>query len=284
MKRADRAEGKPSLLCQLHLSGAQAAATAASCGIAVMAKASAPGRAKTRLVPPLTFELAAALNTAFLKDVAANIALAARHARIGAAIAGYAAYGPPGSEPFFRATFAGTIGLIPAWLPDFGDCLLHAIREIFARGHASAVVLNADSPTLPTALLNMTAEILARPGDRAVLGPSSDGGYYLLGLKAAHQRMFEDIAWSTERVGEQTRARASEIGLDVEVLPLWYDVDDIDDLRLLHAQLCRNTGAPAGGRLQPHQAHHSKALLLSVWPDGEFSGIERRAPMAPAHA
>ena len=77
------------------------------------------------------------------------------------------------------------------------------------------MVLNADSPTLPTALLIETAAVLARPGDRAVLGPSSDGGYYLLGLKTAHRRMFEDIAWSTERVAEQTLERAREIGLDV---------------------------------------------------------------------
>jgi rSAM/selenodomain-associated transferase 1 len=285
MKRADRADGKPSLSRERPLSRAfSAPMAAASCGIAVMAKASTPGRVKTRLVPPLTFDAAAALNTAFLKDVAENILLAARCARAGAAIAGYAAYGPPGSERFFRTTFGGTIGLIPAWLPNFGDCLLHAIREIFARGHPSAVVLNADSPTLPTALLNETAEILARPGDRAVLGPSSDGGYYLLGLKAAHERMFKDIAWSTEHVAEETRARAREIGLDVQGLPLWYDVDDVKDLRRLHAQLCWNNGSPAGGELRPHQAHYSKALLQSLWPDGEFGHLARRAPIEPAHA
>jgi uncharacterized protein len=284
MKRADRAGDKPSSLREQPLSRANSAAmAAASCGVAVMAKASAPGRAKTRLVPPLTFDAAAALNTAFLKDVAANLLLAARRATTGAAIVGYAAYGPPDSETFFDETFGGAIGLIPAWLPNFGDCLMHAIREIFARGHASAVVLNADSPTLPTALLNETAEILAHPGDRAVLGPSRDGGYYLLGLKAAHERMFQDIAWSTERVAEQTRARASEIGLDVDVLPLWYDVDDVEDLRLLHAQLCGDNGAPTGGRLRPHQARYSKALLQSLWPDGDFGRIQRRAPIAPAH-
>ena len=104
-----------------------------------------------------------------------------------AGIAGYAAYGPPGTEDFFRHTLPAAIGLIDAWLPNFGDCLLHTIGEIFARGHGSAVVLNSDSPTLPTALLIETAEVLARPGDRAVLGPSSDGGYYLLGLKPAHR-------------------------------------------------------------------------------------------------
>ncbi len=103
----------------------------AFCGIAFMAKASAPGRAKTRLVPPLTFDEAANLNTAFLRDVADNVLLAARNAAPQAGIAGYAAYGPPGSEEFFHRTLPRSIGLIGAWLPNFGDCLFATISEIF---------------------------------------------------------------------------------------------------------------------------------------------------------
>ncbi len=242
----------------------------ASCGIAFMAKASAPGRAKTRLVPPLTFEEAAALNTAFLQDVADNLLLAAQRAAPHAGIAGYAAFGPPGSEAFFDRTLPPEIGLIEAWLPNFGDCLFHTIQEIFARGHGSAVVLNSDSPTLPTGLLNETAELLARPGDRAVLGPSSDGGYYLLGLKTAHRRMFEDIAWSTERVAEQTLTRAREINLDIHVLPVWYDVDDVESLRWLNAELC---GGGPPRRLEagrPHHARQTAALMRSLSRDDEF--------------
>src|SRR5580704_17046433 len=93
------------------------AAAPAFCGIAFMAKASAPGRAKTRLVPPLSFDEAAALNTAFLQDVADNVLLAARHAGPGAGIAGYAAYGPPGSEDFFCRSLPRAIALIGAWTP-----------------------------------------------------------------------------------------------------------------------------------------------------------------------
>jgi hypothetical protein len=140
------------------------------------------------------------------------------------------------------------------------------------------VVLNADSPTLPTALLNETAAVLAQPGDRAVLGPSSDGGYYLLGLKTAHRRLFEDIAWSTEHVAAQTRERAQEIGLPLHVLPQWYDVDDVACLRRLHAEIFES-GRP-GAALPPHAAPHSAALLSELWPDGVFG---RRAPrVSPA--
>jgi hypothetical protein len=249
------------------------AATTASCGIAFMAKASAPGRAKTRLVPPLTFEEAAVLNTAFLRDVADNVLLAASDAASHGGIAGYAAYGPPGSEDFFRRTLPGGIGLIEAWRPNFGHCLLHTIEEIFACGHASAVVLNSDSPTLPTALLVETAAALAWPGDRAVLGPSSDGGYYLLGLKAAHRHMFEDIAWSTEKVAKQTLERAREIGLDVHRLPVWYDVDDVDGLRRLRAELSDplDAGRRHPDKNRPHHAVHTAALMNSLWRNRDFS-------------
>jgi rSAM/selenodomain-associated transferase 1 len=249
------------------------ATTIAGCGIAFMAKASAPGRAKTRLVPPLTFEEAAVLNTAFLQDVADNVLLAAREADRHSGIAGYAAYGPPGSEDFFRRTLPGAIGLIEAWRPNFGDCLLHTIEEIFARGHASAVVLNSDSPTLPAAFLVETAAALAEPGDRAVLGPSSDGGYYLLGLKTAHRHMFENIAWSTEQVAKQTLERAREIGLDVHRLPVWYDVDDVDGLRRLHAELSDrpDAGRQRADKNRPHHAVHTAALMNSLWRNHDFN-------------
>ena len=274
MDPANRLNGKSVASCD-----AAHAAAAASCGIAFLAKASAPGRAKTRLVPPLTFEEAAVLNTAFLQDVADNGLIAAGDAECHGGIAGYAAYGPPGSEDFFRRTLPGAIGLIEAWRQNFGDCLLHTIEEIFTRGHASAVVLNSDSPTLPTAYLVETAAALARPGDRAVLGPSSDGGYYLLGLKAAHRHMFENIAWSTDQVAKQTLERAREIGLDVHRLPVWYDVDDVDGLRRLRAELSDrqellDRQAAKRRRLERHQpryAANTAALMDSLCRNHDFN-------------
>jgi rSAM/selenodomain-associated transferase 1 len=273
MNDADRFNGKPVRDRAALIGGS----SAASCGIAFMAKASVPGRAKTRLVPPLTYDQAADLNTAFLQDVADNLLLAGHGANGRAAIVGYAAYGPPGSADFFRRILPQSIGLIEAWLPNFGDCLFHTIREILARGHDGAVVLNADSPTLPTAFLVETAEVLARPGDRAVLGPSTDGGYYLLGLKFAHRRMFEDIAWSTERVAEQTLARAREIGLDVHMLPAWYDVDDIDGLRRLQAELrgCA-AKAPAQDLAVPHYAVQTAKLMNELARDRDIGRLDAR--------
>jgi uncharacterized protein len=229
-----------------------------SCGIAVMAKASQPGFSKTRLCPPLTREEAADFNTAFLQDVAANLLSAAASTEID----GYMAYSPLGRAPFFKSILPGRIGLLECWLPDFGDCLFSAITQLFERGHQAAVVLNSDSPTLPTSLLVETAKVLAQPGDRVVLGPSTDGGYYLLGLKQPHKRMFEDIEWSTERVARQTLERAHELGLSVHTLPAWYDIDDAGALRTLHAELCTNIRFTTA--LQPYNASKTAALLRTL--------------------
>jgi rSAM/selenodomain-associated transferase 1 len=239
-------------------------ASTAACGIAVMAKASLPGRTKTRLVPPLTSDEAAASNTAFLRDVVDNILAASGEA----SIAGYVAFGPPQSRPFFHEHMPGEIGLIDAWYPNFGDCLLTAIAQLLERGHRNAVVLNADSPTLPTSLLVETEHVLARPGDRAVLGPADDGGYYLLGLKTAHRRLFEDIAWSTQHVAQQTLERAAELALPVHVLPTWYDVDDAEALRMLHAELFGGRSFRAD--LSPNQPRHTRALMESMLRDSDL--------------
>jgi rSAM/selenodomain-associated transferase 1 len=240
------------------------ASTARTCGIAVMAKASAPGRTKTRLVPPLTFEEAADFNTAFLQDIAANLLALGRRS----AIQPYMAFGPPGSTAFFHRALPDEVGLIEAWSGDFGACLLAAMRGLLARGHDSAIVLNSDSPTLPASLLFEAVEVLALPGDRAVLGPAADGGYYLLGLKHPHFRLFEDIDWSTDRVAQQTAARAHEIGLPVHRLPPWYDCDDAAALRTLYAELYRGHSFVPG--LKPGHAAYTAALMDRLAVESDF--------------
>jgi glycosyltransferase A (GT-A) superfamily protein (DUF2064 family) len=210
-----------------------------SCAIGVMAKAPQAGRSKTRLCPPLQPVQAAALSAAFLRDITENIVLAGREADI----AGLIAYAPAGSEHLFDGHLARGTGLLladgtpdmPAGVTGFGRCLLHATQAMLAMGHNAACVLNSDSPTLPTGFLAQAAGALLPSGDRVVLGAADDGGYYLLGLKTAHARMFADIAWSTDTVADTTRARAAELGLEVVELPVWYDVDDRSSLaRLFH--------------------------------------------------
>jgi glycosyltransferase A (GT-A) superfamily protein (DUF2064 family) len=245
-----------------------------------MAKASCPGRTKTRLSPPLTAGEAADFNTAFLKDISENLLSAARKA----SLAGYIAFGPPGSEGFFRASLPPGVGLIEAWCADFGECLGRALEAQFAAGHQAACVLNSDSPTLPPYVLAEMARIMLVPGDRAVLGPSMNWAYYLLACKKLHRRLFEDIAWSTDAVARQTLERAAEIGLPVHVLPEWYDVDDGAALSVLADELLG--GKPFHSELPSSPARHSAALLSKLFSETDLrlrlthftSGNEIHAP------
>jgi len=223
------------------------------CAVAIMAKASVAGTVKTRLVPPLTHQEAAELNTCCLADVAANIMAAATREPIH----GFAAYHPSGSEEFFQNLLPNAFKLLPPKEPTLGRSLFHAARDLFAAGYGSACLVNADSPTLPTELLVETVQRLQEPGDRVVLGPAADGGYYLIGIKRFHEHLFEAIDWSTERVYRQTIARAGEIGLPVAALAPWYDVDDEVTLRLLARELLSGgeaTGCYNGGYGAPKTA------------------------------
>jgi rSAM/selenodomain-associated transferase 1 len=250
-----------------------------SCGIAVMAKASVPGRAKTRLSPPLTPEEAAMCNTAFLQDIGENLVQAGKIAPIGGAMA----YGPPGYSAFFERHLPAEIGRFEVWEPDFGRCLTRALEIQFAQGHKAACVLNSDSPTLPSSILVETARILETPGDRIVIGPSTDGGYYLLGCKSIHHRLFQDIAWSTDAVAGQTVERAAEIGIEVHVLPEWYDVDDAAALATLVGEVLDD--CPFDPKRQSSAARHSAALLQRMRGEADLDrrlAIGRGAPAAAA--
>ena len=240
------------------------------CGIAVMAKASTPGRTKTRLVPPLTFEEAAALNTVFLKDAFANIAEASRVT----AIRGFAAYGSIGEEAFFEDLAETPPGLIPAAFPNFGECLFAGIEGVLAAGCSSACVLNADTPDLPTEYLVSIARELAGGRDRVVIGPADDGGYYILGIARPHRRLFADIDWSTERVFAQTLARANELHLEVVTLPMWSDIDDAQTLRRFAS---RSDAVKAAGAARPFAAPHSHAHLRKKLRESDLARL-----LAPA--
>jgi uncharacterized protein len=226
------------------------------CAVAIMAKASVAGTVKTRLVPPLTHQEAAELNTCCLADTAANISAAAERMPI----QGFAAYHPPGSEEFFTDLLPGNFKLLPPKEPTLGRSLFHAARDLFDAGYASVCLVNGDSPTLPTERLVQAARHLQQPGDRVVLGLAADGGYYLIGMKQFHERLFEEIDWSTERVYRQTIMRAGEIGLPVAALAEWYDVDDEATLGLLARELLGGPNA-AGDYDGGYAAPRTAALL-----------------------
>jgi hypothetical protein len=187
---------------------------------------------------------ASELSACFLRDVAA--AIDAIPESLGRR--GYGIYAPAGAEHIMRELLPPTFGLLLHVGADLGDVLFGAARDLLSDGHDCVLLVNGDSPTLPARFLAQAIEILREPGDRMVLGPASDGGYYLIGLKRPHRQLFTEVAWGTETVARRTCERAAEIGLATTLLPEWYDVDDLETLRWLQDELAgKSTRFRAGG-------------------------------------
>lgn len=215
------------------------------CALAVMTKAPRPGQVKTRLIPPLTPLEAAELNRCFLRDTAAAILRAS-----GENARGVGVYTPRGAEADYVDILPSDFDLLPQRDGNFGERLVGAAEDLFQVGFASVCLIDSDSPTVRTEY-GRAAKLLSLPGDRVVLGPSDDGGYYLIGLKKLHHRLFEEIDWSTERVLEQTIARAKQLNVSIEFLPCGYDVDGELSLRRLRDELLASDAGSAT-EIAPH--------------------------------
>jgi rSAM/selenodomain-associated transferase 1 len=229
---------------------------AGRCALAVMAKAPRPGKVKTRLSPPLTPEQASALNACFLRDTVKSL----RSATASAPAEWIISYTPVGEEAAFRGILPDGALLLPQRGEDFGERLFFTAEDLFACGFSALCLIDSDSPTVPTEEFISATTQLLKAGARAILGPSEDGGYYLIGMQTPIARLFEDIAWSTSAVTVQTIERASEIGLEMSLLSEWYDVDDARSLnRLYHELFHTNSDLPRG-----YEASHTSEYLAQL--------------------
>jgi uncharacterized protein len=235
-----------------------------------MTKAPRPGEVKTRLTPPLTPQEAAELNTCFLRDIGATLCRIAREEN-GQEIA---VYTPAGTEGFFDEILPAQFELLPQRGDALGERLIFATEDVFALGFESICLINSDSPTVPAQVFAQAIRILSTQEDQVVLGPSEDGGYYLIGLNKMQPSLFENIQWSTARVLDQTRERAQETGLKVHLLQPWYDVDNGSALR----RLCRDLFAPPAAAAETSSAPVTRAFLFEIiqresrariWPNEE---------------
>ncbi|TMJ00476.1 MAG: glycosyltransferase [Alphaproteobacteria bacterium] len=225
--------------------------------IGIFCKTPAAGHSKTRLSPPLRPDECARLSACFIRDLAATIGEAARDV----SATGYAVYTPAGSEAGVRALLPPGFRLLPQCEGDFGTRLVTAMCELLAAGHAGAIMVNADSPTLPAGILRAAADATRRGG--VVLSPALDGGYTLIGLSRMHARLFEDIPWSTSAVHQATVERAAEIGVPVVNVPGWYDVDDAETLALLQSELAGEPLPFAQAGLRGAAAPATRAYLAA---------------------
>src|SRR5882724_1485110 len=234
----------------------------ARCVLALMAKVPFAGPVKTRLTPPLSPDEAATLSTCFLRDMTTNV--------LGMNADGtecVVLYTPSNAEAFLHDLLPDGFKLMAQRGETLGERLINAVAELLSIGFESVCLINSDSPTLPGEILDTAASLLAQDGDRVVLGPSEDGGYYLIGLRHPHHQLFERIAWSTGNVFAHTIERAAEINLPVELLPTWYDVDDAATLHLLCDELSlfsdgRDGQANfRGGSEAPHTRKYLSGLI-----------------------
>ena len=230
-----------------------------------MTKAPRAGEVKTRLIPPLTPEEAAALNRCFLRDTSATISQVREGAR------GVACFTPSGSEKAFSDILPGNFRLIAQRGENLDQRLICATQDLLGTGFSAVCLINSDSPTVPASIFAKAVEILSEPADRIVLGPSDDGGYYLIGLKQLHRRIFEGIDWSTDQVLKQTLQRAAELQLAVRFLPAFYDVDDPATLDRLCGDLLRGSSDPEISVVAPATQKFLREIIARegrerIWP------------------
>ncbi|MGA2368511.1 MAG: TIGR04282 family arsenosugar biosynthesis glycosyltransferase [Dehalococcoidia bacterium] len=120
---------------------------------------------------------------------------------------------------------------------DLGERLINAFTEVFSEGVGKAVIIASDVPDISADIINQALEVLDCCD--IVLGPSHDGGYYLLGMSKLHRELFQGIPWSSPEVMERTLARADETGLTACLLPTLIDIDNFEDFKMW-LSLCSN--------------------------------------------
>jgi len=201
--------------------------------VVIMAKEPKVGEVKTRLVPPLTPEEAARLYHNFLLDKVAQLSLIPD-------IQHCLAYYPRTARDFFQDLVPSTFMLIEQVGPDLGERLKNVSSHMLDRNFDKILMIDSDTPNLPTSYL--TDALSALENNDAVLGPCEDGGYYLIGIKTAVPGLFRGIPWSTPDVNKVTLQRAEELGISIEKLATWFDVDTIAELERLKNEIEASRG------------------------------------------
>jgi len=240
--------------------------------LVLFAKAPIPGQVKTRLCPPLTGDEAASLHGSFVLDALersgqAAIRGVAKHAL---RFDRFLACSPSADHVFFKILEErNDVRLIDQVGDDLGARMEHALAEMFRIGYQRAVIVGTDLPALPESVYEEAFSLLARHD--LVLGPSLDGGYYLIGLSRTAPELFRHIPWSTPDVLSRTQTKAHALGLTAALLPQQRDIDTIDDVLALIQEAHLSNAQAAGGK-----SHKGKTPLLSKRTAGALQLIGSR--------
>jgi hypothetical protein len=217
----------------------------------VFAKVPRPGRVKTRLTPVLSPAEAARLYTAFLRDTIRQVRQLEVDVRL------YLA--PPLPEGGVDA-LPTDVRLYEQRGDGLGERMRRAVRETLDDGYDQVVLLGSDHPTLPVSFLREAFGALEEPASICV-GPTEDGGFYLLGTNAVYPQLFEEMSYSHSEVFADTLARAGRTDAGLAVLPPWYDVDRPADLRRMLSDLDEGTAEAPNTRRIADQLELRDRLL-----------------------
>lgn len=223
----------------------------------LMVKAPRAGEVKTRLVPPLSGAQAAALAACFAQDTVDALRRVVPDVLV--------AYAPADGRAALEAILPpGKLSWLEQRGADLGERLSSAFAHASALGHGPVVVVGGDSPTLPASYVARAVASLAAAESDIALGPTEDGGYYLVGLRRPAAGLFQNVAWSTPRAHRQTARNAARLGLRALELPRWYDVDTFADLLHLRDEIFESAQARRRAPATHRWLLEHEALLLSA--------------------
>ena len=196
------------------------------------------GKVKTRLSPFLKDDVILKLYTCSLQDSLDNIQKVEN-------VDHFVGVAPSNESGFFTKIPGSDIRLFVQEGENLGEELRRAIQARLSEGYKRVVIIGSDSPSLPASYIYRA---LGSDKD-IVLGPSTDGGYYLIGMAGKVVEVFKDVAWGTEKVLSETLEHLEQNGASLELLPVWYDVDSPDDLKFFktHLELIEQAGLGKAG-------------------------------------
>jgi rSAM/selenodomain-associated transferase 1 len=176
----------------------------------------------------LTYEQAAELCRALLLDQLEHLS------RLSVAEL-YLVYAPDSAASLMRQLAPPNFRCLAQRGDDLGERMNLAFIDLWQRGHRGIVLIGSDLPALPLTILEMAFDRLAASAGKVVLGPSRDGGYYLVGMNRPMAQVFANMTWSHDQVLTETTERLAKLGIQPALLPQWFDIDRDEDLKQLQA-------------------------------------------------
>jgi rSAM/selenodomain-associated transferase 1 len=198
--------------------------------LAVMAKAPLAGQVKTRLLPALTAQDAADISRFLLIDQLNQVQELD-------ATDFYLFFTPNDTLSLLAELAPPRFSLLPQQDGDLGARMAAIFTKLLQTGHKSIILIGGDLPPVPLGYFVEAYAFLESSQKRVVLGPSRDGGYYLVGCNQSTPQIFQDMTWSHSQVLAQTLDKLAGLQIDHHLLPPWFDIDTPDDLRYLESIL-----------------------------------------------